>query len=109
MAEEAPTSWRTVRAGSPVVAADGRSIGTVAEVLGSDVDDIFHGIRLRRGGEGEDRVVLAVDINDITPERVTTRLAAADVERLEPYREAETYVVSPEALAGNNRNSPKPG
>lgn len=112
MAEGAPASWRTLQPGSPVVAADGSTIGTVAAVLGSDVDDIFHGLRLRLTARHDDVVVLASDVAEITPESVSIRLLPAHASRLEPYRETESFDVAPAALDredGNDKgNEPQP-
>jgi hypothetical protein len=91
MADEATASWRTIRYGCPVMADDGTIIGTVTEVLGSDGEDIFHGIRLRRAGSKADVVVPSDDVTAITPERVSTSLATADAGALEPYDETATY------------------
>ena len=91
MTDEAPTSWRTIRYGTPVVAADGSTIGTVAEVLGSDAEDIFHGIRLRLAGGGDQVVVLAAHVTTVATDRVATDLAQADVSGLPSYNEEATY------------------
>jgi hypothetical protein len=91
MIDETPASWRTIRYGSPVVGQDLTVLGTVAEVLGSDAEDIFHGIRLRVAGGGRDLVVPSGDVTDIAPDRVATSLVNADVAALEPYDESSTY------------------
>jgi len=94
MADEAPASWRSIRYGSPVVAADGSTLGTVVEVLGSDAEDVFHGIRLRVAGSKSDLEVLSDDVTEITTERVVTGLAMADLGSLEVYDETASYHVS---------------
>src|SRR5437773_10896413 len=54
-----PVSWRTVRYETPVHASDGARLGTVREVLGSDSEDIFHGLRVRLDSHGRDVMVPA--------------------------------------------------
>ena len=41
-----PIGWRGIVYGTRVTTADGVEAGTVREVLGSDGEDIFHGLRL---------------------------------------------------------------
>jgi hypothetical protein len=91
MPNEAAASWRTIRYGCPVLAADGSTLGTVAEVLGSDAEDLFHGIRLRRPGTRSDLVVPSNDVTEITPDHVATELTAADLAALGAYDEVATY------------------
>ncbi|HEY5628329.1 MAG TPA: hypothetical protein VIR16_02355 [Candidatus Limnocylindrales bacterium] len=91
MADAATASWRTIRYGCPVLSEDGATLGTVAEVLGSDAEDVFHGIRVRTLASKADVVVPSDDITAITPEWVATNLATADVGVLEPYNETATY------------------
>lgn len=91
MTDETPASWRTIHYGSPVVGQDGTVLGKVAEVLGSDAEDIFHGIRLRAAGGGPDLVVPSSSVTGIAADRVATSLAPVDVAALAPYDETSTY------------------
>ena len=68
-----------------------RRLGTVDEVLGSDADDIFHGVRVgdaatppRRDGRGR------AD-HELTARRITTDLSAAEPRSLPDYDEAASY------------------
>ena len=46
MADTDPIGWRAVVYGTPVTTVDGVRVGTIREVLGSDSEDIFHGLRV---------------------------------------------------------------
>lgn len=91
MPDETPQSWRTIRYGSHVLAADGSTIGSVAEVLGSDAEDIFHGIRVSVPDEKGDRVVESDDVTAIDADSVSTSVAPSDVGSLQRYDDVATY------------------
>jgi hypothetical protein len=91
MTDATPISWRAIRYGTPVLQADGSKLGTVREVLGSDEEDILHGIRVALDRKtGDDVVVDADDITSITEAAIGTDLSggAADLPR---YDETSTY------------------
>jgi hypothetical protein len=48
--ETEPVSWRSIVYGTPVTSNDGVRVGLVHEVLGSDAEDIFHGLRVALTG-----------------------------------------------------------
>jgi len=91
MPDDQPKSWRTIVYGTPVLAAGGERAGVVREVLGSDADDIFHGLRVRLAKEGRDVMIAADDIDAIAADAVRTSLTAADIEGAGPYDETATY------------------
>jgi len=86
-----PISWRTVTDRTPVVAADGQAVGQVREVLGSDAEDIFHGIRVGLGSESRDVFLSADLVSSLTGGQVTTSLTGAAVEQLPTYSDEATY------------------
>lgn len=88
---QGPASWRTIRRGAPVLAADGSELGIAVEVLGSDTEDLFHGIRLRVPGWTTDLVVPSDDVTEIGLDRVVTSLERLDLAALDPYRETASY------------------
>ena len=90
MTDTTQVSWRGIVYGTPVVAADGTKIGTVHEVLGSDQEDIFHGIRLKRQGH-PDVMIAASDIGTMSTTSIDTQLSPADVDALPAYDETSTY------------------
>lgn len=85
-----PVGWRGVRYGSPVFANDGSEVGTVHEILGSDAEDIFHGVRVQVTGK-RDVMVSADDVASLTTDGVSTALNRAEIDALPPYSDIETY------------------
>ena len=90
-ADAQPVSWRAITYRTPVVAADGPSVGLVREVLGSDSEDIFHGIRVGLASEKRDVLLSADLVSALTDQQVTTSLTAAAVEGLPTYSDEATY------------------
>jgi hypothetical protein len=90
MATNDPVSWRTIVYGTPVLAVDGTQVGTVREVLGSDAEDIFHGLRVQMAGR-VDAMLLAEDVSELTRESVTTAKTAAALKALPDFDEPATY------------------
>jgi uncharacterized protein YrrD len=90
MPDSQPVAWRSVVYGTPVISSDGETVGEVHEILGSDADDIFHGVRLGRDGDAKhDAMVAAERITTISHESIATNVAAT--ETLPAYDEASTY------------------
>jgi hypothetical protein len=88
---ENPIAWRAVRYGTPVFSADGQRAGLVGEVLGSDAEDIFHGIAVRLSQSHREVLVPASDIAGLTIGRVETDLPLAALEALPAYSEETTF------------------
>ena len=91
MPDDQPTSWRSIVYGTAVLAADGDHVGEVREVLGSDEEDIFHGLRVRLAGQKRDVMVPSDDITALTVTSVTTSLTKAELEAIAPYDETATF------------------
>ena len=91
MPESQPISWRSIVYGTPVTAADGIRIGSVREVLGSDAEDIFHGLRVALTGQRQDVMVSADDIASLSLAEVRTVLTRSQIDRLPAYDETATY------------------
>ena len=91
MPETEPISWRSIVYGTPVTASDGIRIGAVREVLGSDAEDIFHGLRVALTGQRQDVMVDADDIASMTLVEVRTVLTRTEIDRLPAYDESATY------------------
>ncbi len=89
MTDNDPISWRTIVYGTAVVGADGSKVGIVKEVLGSDAEDIFHGVRVAL--DSHDVAILASDISSLTASAVTTVLSAAEIHALPAYDETATF------------------
>lgn len=90
MSDNDQISWRSLVYGTPVVAAGGTRVGTVHEVLGSDEEDIFHGIRVAIPNH-HDVMLDAEDVAGLTASAVNTSLSPTDVEALPPYDDEATY------------------
>ena len=89
--EAQPISWRSIVYGTPVMSGDGVRIGVVREVLGSDAEDIFHGLRVALTERRQDVMVSADDIESMSLVDVRTSLAPSQVETLPGYDETATY------------------
>jgi uncharacterized protein YrrD len=86
-----PVSWKTILAETPVFSSDDEEVGTVHEVLGSEQEDIFHGIVVRSGLLGKDVVVAAEDVTGLEEKRIDLALSADQVRALEAFKEEESY------------------
>jgi len=85
-----PVGWRGVRYGSPVFAADGSRVGTVHEILGSDSEDIFHGVRVQLSAR-RDVMVSSDDVSSLTTDGVATSLSRMEIDGLPTYSDEATY------------------
>ncbi|HLY14774.1 MAG TPA: hypothetical protein VKR24_10520 [Candidatus Limnocylindrales bacterium] len=87
----APIAWRAVTYGTPVTGANGAALGVVAEMLGSDAEDIFHGVRVRLAGEKRDVLLSSDLVTGLTAAAVQTSLSPVDAEALPTYADEATY------------------
>ena len=86
-----PVAWRAIVYDTPVFGSDGQRVGIVREVLGSDSEDIFHGLRIELAEGGRHVMLLADDVTLITKDRIETGLASAAVAAVPSYQEEATY------------------
>jgi hypothetical protein len=91
VSDVSPVSWRAIVYGTPVISSDNETAGKVHEVLGSDAEDIFHGLRVALTGAGRDVMVSAENIPTLTSESVRTNLTRLELEALPTYEETSTY------------------
>ena len=84
-------AWRAIRYGTPVTAPDGSRIGAVREVLGSDGEDIFHGVRVRLEHGGRDVMIGADDVTAITTDRVAIDFDGRAADALPDFDVPATY------------------
>ncbi len=89
-----PISWRMIVYGTPVLGSDGARIGVVREVLGSDSEDIFHGLRVRINGGKRDVMIAADDVTSIRAEGIALRVDRSVVATLPTFDEPATYHLS---------------
>ena len=85
------TSWRTIVYGTAVLSDDNSRVGEVREVLGSDAEDIFHGLRVRLADAKRDVMVAADDITDLSSDAIHTSLSKADIDAMPEYDETKTF------------------
>ena len=93
-AADTPIAWRAIVYGTPVVGLDGRRIGTIREVLGSDADDIFHGLRIRPDGQRRDVMVAADNVTSIAGDAIVLGVDRSFVAALPDFDEPATYHLS---------------
>ena len=92
MTDSSTISWRAIVYDTPVLASDGSAVGRVREVLGSDAEDIFHGVRVAIDAKTGDDVVVSSDrVTSITGDAVTTDLGRGEAASLPRYEETSTY------------------
>lgn len=91
MSESEPISWRSIIYATPVVSSDDAPSGTVREVLGSDAEDIFHGLRVTLAGGHRDVMVPADDVTSLSTAEVRTALTRSELEALPTYDDEATY------------------
>jgi hypothetical protein len=91
VSESDPIGWRGLTYGTPVMTVDGVRVGTVREVLGSDAEDIFHGLRVELSAGRRDVMVPADLVTTMTSAAVETSLSRSDFEALPTYDEVGTY------------------
>lgn len=83
-----PVAWSYIQPGTDVVDADGVHIGSVRRMLGTEQEDIFHGIAIDPAVGGGPRLILADAVVSLTPSRVEVRISADAVGELPPYQGA---------------------
>ena len=89
--EGQPIAWRAVTADTPVYAADGTRVGKVADVVGSDQGDIFHGVVVDLDDGGREVLVASDDVAAITDVRIESRVSPDVVRSLPAFEAAESY------------------
>ncbi len=86
-----PIAWRAVAADTPVRSADGHDVGTVYDVLGSNEEDIFHGIVIQLSGSGSRVLVGADDVDLMTASRVEVGFTDTQLHALPAHTDEHTF------------------
>lgn len=86
-----PISWKAILADTPVFSSDDQEVGTVHEVLGWEQEDIFHGVVLRSPDGGNDVMIAADQIREMTSRRIRLVLSSEEVRELDPHQDEESY------------------
>ena len=78
-----PISWLVLEPGHKTLTTDGEELGTVKEVLGDAVADIFDGLLVTTGALGIDEKYVPAELVDtIDSEAVHLTISAAESDRL---------------------------
>ena len=91
MSNPDPIGWRGIIYGTPVATIDRVRVGTIREVLGSDSEDIFHGLRVGLTKGDRDVMVPADNVTSLSTDEVGLDLSRSAVEALPTYDEVATY------------------
>jgi hypothetical protein len=96
-----PVSWFLVDHGWKVVAADGKPVGSVEEVVGDTGKDIFSGLSVSPGLLKRARYVPAECVDAIVEGQIRLRLSREEFERLGHYEEppASAEILPPDRNA----------
>jgi hypothetical protein len=93
MPDSQPIAWRSVAYGTSVTTSDGETAGEVHEVLGSEADDIFHGLRVTLHAGHRDVMLASDDVESLTTTEVRSGLTRAELDALPAYDETASYHV----------------
>lgn len=100
MDEGNPIAYQVLERGIPVLASDGRSVGTVDHVVMAPEKDIFHGLVIDASDHGK-RFVPADDVASLHERGVDLRIAPAAVHDLPtPGGGAGVYDEDPGEMKG---------
>ncbi len=86
-----PISWRELTENMPVVTSDGETVGQLSEVLGSQEEDVFHGIEVHLGRLGHRVFVPAAQVAGMTTAAVTLVLSSDEVHGLPEHTEERAF------------------
>jgi hypothetical protein len=88
-----PVAWRGVAQDTPVRTSDGETVGVVADLLGSDEEDIFHGVVVHLGRLGHHVFVPADQVDLMTATHVDVAPTSAEIHALPRYADAAEFEV----------------
>jgi hypothetical protein len=88
---EQPIAWRGVPQDTPVRSSEGEHVGKLADMLGSDDEDIFHGIVVHLDHPGRDVFVPADDVTLMTPSHLDVAYTTDQLHALPEHTEARQY------------------
>jgi hypothetical protein len=100
MDEGLPIAYEVLEKGVPVLASDGKQVGTVHHVVAAPEKDIFHGLVIAVPGQGL-RFVEAADVGSLHEHGADLRIDSTAVHGLsEPGGGAPVYDEDPGAMKG---------
>ena len=86
-APDQPIAWLAVHEETPVRSADGQPVGNLADLLGSEQEDIFHGIIVRLDSDGRQVFVPADDVTLMTPSYLDVAFTADQLHAMPEHTE----------------------
>lgn len=87
-----PIAWRAIARGTPVTDAEGNHVGTVDELLGSNEEDIFHGIVVRHHLIDMHKIAIgADDISSMSRNEIVTSLTAGEIAAMPRHTEERSF------------------
>ena len=86
-----PIAWRGVTPDTPVRTSEGEEVGTLSDMLGSDQEDIFHGIVVHLGRLGHHVFVPADQVSLMTHTHVDVALTSAEIHALPKHDEERQF------------------
>jgi hypothetical protein len=96
-----PVSWKVIKPGWKVEAADGSEVGEVDEITGDDNADIFDGLAIALSALGHPRYVPAEQVAEITDGTVKLSLSPDQIEALDEYDLPPTSLeIEPDSKSG---------
>lgn len=84
-------AWRAVPEDTPVCSAEGSEVGTLHDLLGSNEEDIFHGIVVHLGRFGHNVFVPADSVTRLTRSHVDVSLTSDEIHALPPHDEEREF------------------
>ena len=98
--EGAPIAYELLDAGVPVIASDGKHVGTVGSVLSAPEKDIFHGLLIYTEGR-EIRFVEAAKVASIHERGVDLNIGSQEASELPgPEHKAPVFDEDPGEMSG---------
>ena len=91
MDSDDPIAWRGVTQDTPVRTSDGETVGTLSDMLGSDQQDIFHGIVVHLGRLGHHVFVPADQVSLMTHSHVDVALTSEEIHALPKHDEERLF------------------
>ncbi len=89
--DDQPIGWRGVAQDTPVRSSDGETVGTLSDLLGSDQEDIFHGIVVQLGRFGHRVFVPADQVSLLSRSHVTVSLTSAEIDALPEHDDERQF------------------
>lgn len=97
---EQPIAWRVVQQDTPIRTTDGKTVGTLFEMLDSDAQDIFHGIVVLLDGPGHHVFVPAAQVTLLTLSHIDVALSSEEIHALPEHAEDQNFHLGRTGLFG---------